>query len=226
MTSLKKRRKKMNINDSIWKYADKLGLGWACTGGGCDFISRDVYTSAGHKEDGHHYELILSSQEDIGCSPDKLNEPSCVSIYAPGSGWMESIIIPFPTARVAMNFMAREHQMFTNMGKDDRQFQEFLFSSGLREGEMALVQAFLKGHRAGKVAAKGSGCKCNCNCEPDKKTYEVEWKKGYFCAGTEKIEATSREDAESIMLEQLGDMSGSLQYDDSSEGVEVIREIT
>ena len=54
--------------------------------------------------------------------------------------------------------------------------------------------------------------------------YEVHWSKLYCASGTEEIEADSPEEAEKIMDEKIGSLSGSMQYlaDDNMIDVEEV----
>lgn len=55
-----------------------------------------------------------------------------------------------------------------------------------------------------------------------KKSYEVQWFKEYTATGTVTIEATSKEEAYEIALDNLGDYQGSMQLTD--EGIEFVAE--
>lgn len=66
------------------------------TGGGCDYIARELQGGR---------VLVLGCQEDAS-SPDRLDEPSTVTLYFEES-WSESFIVfVFDTAAEAMDFMA------------------------------------------------------------------------------------------------------------------------
>jgi hypothetical protein len=90
-----------NIPTEILEEAEKRGLDWMCTGGGCDYICRTV-DSHGQKLN----ELVLSSSEDFAMNPDTLDEPATVAIYGPKDlDWTEGVYMDFPNVRVAMEFM-------------------------------------------------------------------------------------------------------------------------
>ena len=52
------------------------------------------------------------------------------------------------------------------------------------------------------------------------KTYLVEWSKAYYTSGDEFIKASSAEEAEEILLDKIGDLEGSLQYNPADDYVE------
>jgi len=47
----------------------------------------------------------------------------------------------------------------------------------------------------------------------NKKLYTVDWSKAYFSYGSVEIEASSVEEAEEIVDQQIGDYEGNMQYD-------------
>jgi len=51
--------------------------------------------------------------------------------------------------------------------------------------------------------------------------YKVDWVKKYFECGTIEVLASSPEEAENIVYDQIGDYEGSLQYDVDGDDVTV-----
>ena len=105
-----------NITKEIRDFGESINLQPVGTGGGCDFMiktneGRDpmIFTDADKIQE-DHFDLILSSKEDIGASPDSLDEPSRVVAYV-GVDASESgdhfCMIDFYTAEEAMDFMAK-----------------------------------------------------------------------------------------------------------------------
>ena len=84
----------MNISTIVWNDAQRRGLDWIATGGGCDFIHRII--------DG--VELVLMDGEAE--SPVTLDEESCVSIYENDPHWNATNVLNFGSAKEAMAFMA------------------------------------------------------------------------------------------------------------------------
>jgi hypothetical protein len=52
-------------------------------------------------------------------------------------------------------------------------------------------------------------------------TFIVDWSKTYHASGSEKVEADNAGDAEQIIWDKLGDLTGSMQYDGNDDYVEV-----
>lgn len=50
--------------------------------------------------------------------------------------------------------------------------------------------------------------------------YIVYWSKVYYASGEEVVEAESADEAEDIVRDNLGDYTGSMQYDPDSDYVE------
>lgn len=88
----------MNISNAVWTEAEKRGLDWICTGGGCDFIHRKI------KSKHHSCELHLSGP--TGASPRTLKEACEVGVCFHEFGFV-SVGIPFKNAIDAMDFMQK-----------------------------------------------------------------------------------------------------------------------
>ena len=87
----------MNISETVYNYAMRQGLDATATGGGCDFITKEVGLGCGKA-----LSLVLSSHEDTGMSPDALTEPSEVTIYftkPSEQGWWNGLTVSFATAQ-------------------------------------------------------------------------------------------------------------------------------
>lgn len=54
--------------------------------------------------------------------------------------------------------------------------------------------------------------------------YEVEWTKTYYASGVVEVEANHKDDAHDMVLDNIGDYEGSMQYDPSVDEVYVIGE--
>ena len=104
----------MNISNKIWEAAEKLGLDYIPTGGGFDYVWREVGKGQNRMGDGRGVDLVLASQEDFACSPDTLSEPSVVAIYVNDPDWHEGTFVYFKTAREAMKFMAGVQDCWKN----------------------------------------------------------------------------------------------------------------
>lgn len=92
----------MNISQEVWAEAQKRGLDWVCTGGGCDYIHRLIKTE--------HYncELTLSRH---GESPKKLDEECEVGVALHTSGYL-SIGMTFNNVLDALDFMQKTKGIF------------------------------------------------------------------------------------------------------------------
>ena len=53
------------------------------------------------------------------------------------------------------------------------------------------------------------------------KEYQVQWSKIYYRSGTEAITASSKEEAERLAKEQIGNWEGSSQYDPDGDEIDV-----
>lgn len=104
----------MNISKKIWEAAEKLGLDYIPTGGGCDYVWRELGKGQNRMRDGRGVDLVLASQEDFGCSPDELSEPSVVAIYVNDPEWRDGTFVYFKTASKAMKFMAQIQDCWRN----------------------------------------------------------------------------------------------------------------
>lgn len=88
----------MNISKEVWAEAQKHGLDWICTGGGCDFVWREI------KNKHHKCQLHLSGK--TGGSPRTLKESCEVGVCFHTFGFV-SVGIPFKNAIDAMDFMQK-----------------------------------------------------------------------------------------------------------------------
>ena len=84
----------MNIPDKLWSEAEKRGLDWISTGGGCDFIYREI----------GKVELVLGCVESHEC-PDSLSEPCFVSIYVDDKEWSGTLVESFTSVTKALDWM-------------------------------------------------------------------------------------------------------------------------
>ena len=55
--------------------------------------------------------------------------------------------------------------------------------------------------------------------------FEVQWTKGYYMSDIVEVEADNEDDAHDEVLKNIGDYTGSLQYDEYGESIEVIKKI-
>lgn len=86
----------MNISTQITDFAAALNLDTIATGGGCDYVCRNLSGGA---------QLTLGGTEDPE-SPERLDEPALVNLYSDES-WQDCVIsLRFPTAKSAMEAMA------------------------------------------------------------------------------------------------------------------------
>ena len=88
------RLKSVNISTEIWNEAQRRGLDWTATGGGCDFIHRII----------GGIELVLTDTEAE--TPRSLDDKSCVGIYQDDPHWSGTNVLNFDSAKEAMAFMA------------------------------------------------------------------------------------------------------------------------
>jgi hypothetical protein len=58
----------------------------------------------------------------------------------------------------------------------------------------------------------------------NRKRYEVSWAKTYYATGTEIVEAESEEKAEAMVMDSIGEFTGSMQYDPNEDYVETMGE--
>ena len=108
----------MNINKNIWNQAEKRGLDYINTGGGCDYIWRGVGNAKPEKEfpfgvfresrgsEEHGVDLVLGSREDVAWCPESMEEPATVSIYINDPEWHHPTFVDFKDVKAAMDFMA------------------------------------------------------------------------------------------------------------------------
>jgi hypothetical protein len=100
-----------NITDAIFDYAQGIGLDYECTGGNCDAAVMPVLDHLGARPDyisrdlGKGRKALLVTRSG-GESPDRLNEPSDIVIYTKWAPPNTQYVIPFPTAKMAMDAMA------------------------------------------------------------------------------------------------------------------------
>jgi hypothetical protein len=93
--------------------AEKRGLDWIATGGGCDYIWRGIGKGECRGNDENGVDLILALTEDLASCPDKVSEPCTVSIYINDPEWQNGTFISFPNAEAAMDFMASAANAWT-----------------------------------------------------------------------------------------------------------------
>ena len=55
--------------------------------------------------------------------------------------------------------------------------------------------------------------------------YELLWVKLYYAAGTVEVDAPNEDDAHDMVMDQIGDYEGSMQYEADGDEVEILREI-
>lgn len=95
-----------NITEEILREAERLGLDAMATGGGNDFISKEV----GENEDGSPRFLVLSAGDTSG-SPDRLSEKSDLLVML-NENWTDQVAMSFKTAKEAMAAMARTYDPY------------------------------------------------------------------------------------------------------------------
>ena len=93
----------MNINQELWSYAELCGLDWHSSGGNCDFIIVNAERIQTNIEAG--WPVIVQLSDGEGSTPDTLIEPATVSFFF-GECHEQSIDVDFPTAKIAIQFMA------------------------------------------------------------------------------------------------------------------------
>lgn len=54
------------------------------------------------------------------------------------------------------------------------------------------------------------------------KRFAVDWSKTYYASGTVYLDAESLEDAERMVADEIGDYTGSMQYDPNEDYIEAI----
>ena len=54
--------------------------------------------------------------------------------------------------------------------------------------------------------------------------YEVLWVKRYYATGTGEVEAPNGDDAHDMVMDKIGDYTGSMQYEADGDEVEVLTE--
>ena len=53
--------------------------------------------------------------------------------------------------------------------------------------------------------------------------FQVKWTKCYYITGVVEVEADHEDDAHDLVLENIGDYEGSLQYDNYGDSAEVLK---
>jgi hypothetical protein len=86
----------MNIPNEIYEYAQKYGIDWTSTGGGCDFITRTISKT----------ELKLADPEDPGWCPDSIDDECVVCIKTEKNWSGENEVKKFSNCRDAIKWMA------------------------------------------------------------------------------------------------------------------------
>ena len=89
----------MNIPNEIYEYAQKYGIDWTSTGGGCDFIIRTIGQT----------ELKLADPKDTGWCPDSIDNECVVCIESKGN-WNGEKVKKFPNCRDAIKWMAKQNE--------------------------------------------------------------------------------------------------------------------
>ena len=85
----------MNIPKEIYEYAQKYGIDWTSTGGGCDFITRTIGST----------ELKLTDPKDLGWCPDSIDD-ECVVCIVTAITLEDTNPRKFPNCRDAIKWMA------------------------------------------------------------------------------------------------------------------------
>lgn len=92
----------MNINAEILEYASSKDLTAIATGGGCDYIDRVVQAHA--DTDLASPSLVMASPFGDN-SPHSMDDAAQVNVF-PGDEWFSFIVVPFDSAKEAMDAMA------------------------------------------------------------------------------------------------------------------------
>lgn len=91
----------MNIPDSIWKVAEKMGgFDWIATGGGIDYITRNI----GVNSDGSTRVAFLKAREDAG-SPDNLRIEKATVVIPLDEHWRDNVYIDVANAFTGLQLM-------------------------------------------------------------------------------------------------------------------------
>jgi hypothetical protein len=90
-----------NIPDEVYDYGTKHGLRGLATGGNIDYMAKPLGKEV--DEGGSEVWAVLGSHEDAG-SPENLDEPANINIFL-DENWQRIIILPFKTAREAIEHM-------------------------------------------------------------------------------------------------------------------------
>lgn len=57
------------------------------------------------------------------------------------------------------------------------------------------------------------------------KRFKVDWSKTYYASGTVEVIANSEDEAEIMALNEIGNYTGSMNYDPNEDYVEVVGEV-
>lgn len=91
----------MNIPKDIQDKAETLGLELVSTGGGFDYVFKDLGVN---EKNGDPCQAIVCAWNDAG-SPQGLKDKACINVYF-DENWTDWISIPFKTANDALVAMA------------------------------------------------------------------------------------------------------------------------
>ena len=105
----------MNIEESIIEYGTKVGLEPVSTGGGHDYMCREIvaHSLPDYDLEGSKTVLVLASKEAFENSPTSLDDEECtVGVYHNDEDWSDGVYFFFPNAKLAMAFMTSVTEMF------------------------------------------------------------------------------------------------------------------
>jgi hypothetical protein len=97
-----------NIPEVLVLEAERLGLDAMATGGGLDYIFKNV----GKNSDGSPRTALLVSGLDAG-SPDRLNERAEIEIML-NEEWNDAVNVPFRTAKEAIEYLAKTYDPYSS----------------------------------------------------------------------------------------------------------------
>lgn len=95
-----------NIPEQIIKEAERQGLDALATGGGMDYICKEI----GKNEDGSPRILLLCNAGDAG-GPDRLSDKVDVQIML-AEDWTNAVAIPVRTAKEGMALMNKMYDPY------------------------------------------------------------------------------------------------------------------
>lgn len=92
----------MNIPDSIWEAAEKIGgFDWEATGGGVDYVSRVIGTN----KDKSSRLALLAARNDAG-SPDNLRKEKARIVITLDRDWRDTVTVDVANALEGLKAMA------------------------------------------------------------------------------------------------------------------------